>query len=865
MNSRDIREKFLRFFEDREHLKLGSASLIPQDPTLLFTAAGMVPLKAYFLGEETPPCRRITTIQKCLRTNDIENVGYTTRHHTFFEMLGNFSIGDYFKKDAIKWAYQYIIEVLGLPKDRLWITVYKDDLESKEIWRKIGISNERIILLGEDDNFWTMGPVGPCGPCSEIYFDRGIRKPAEEKQLPGDEGERFLEFWNLVFTQFDRQINGTLKPLPRKNIDTGMGLERITSIVEGVETDFETDLFLPIIRKIEDISGEKYGVNEKKNRSFRAISDHIRAVSLLIADGLVPSNEKRGYVLRRLIRRSALFGKAIGLTKPFLYQIVPVVEETLSRVYPELKENEKNIIESIKAEEERFNITVNAGFEYFKEQYKKVKSSDKNEFPAKDIFYLYDTLGFPIELTADLLKEYGLTFNANEVNAYTEEQRQRARKAFKGGKSFTERVNFGKIKEKVGETTFVGYNAFSIDATVTGILKDGLFVTSAAEGEEVSIILDKTPFYAEKGGQVGDKGTVKNDNFEFLVEDTQMPINGLIMHIGKIEAGNVKIGDTIKAFVDVERRTAIMRAHTSVHILQAILRKTFGENIRQQGSAVHPDEFRFDFNFSNRIDEKALLNIENEINRIILRGIPISVKEMPIEQAKKTGALAFFGEKYGDTVRVVEIPGISKEFCGGTHVSNTSDILLVALISFKSVASGIRRIEGFSGEKAYKYFRKQRTVLKDVAKILSADEMSVVNRAREILNGRKKLQHELQNLQSKVIEYELNNISLIGKYNSIPFYFDEFHSATLAELRKAFDMAKKKIKNGVVLFTSTKEEKVFLLVGKLSNEDISSIDIFNKISLLFNEKGGGNERLAQGSGTKRIDKEVLKKIIQGAI
>ena len=863
MNSKDIRENFLKFFEDRGHLRLSSASLIPQDPTLLFTAAGMVPLKAYFLGEEIPPNRRITTVQKCLRTNDIENVGYTARHHTFFEMLGNFSIGDYFKKEAIQWAYQYVTEVLSLPEKRLWITVYKDDIESREIWRKVGIPDERIISLGDDDNFWTMGPVGPCGPCSEIYFDRGIRKPSEEKQLPGDEGERFLEFWNLVFTQFDRQPDGTLKPLPRKNIDTGMGLERMTSIMEDTQTDFETDLFLPIIKKIEEMSGEEYNVDETKNRSFRAISDHIRAASFLIVDGLVPSNEKRGYVLRRLIRRSALFGRAIGLTKPFLYELVPVVRETLGAVYPELEKNEKNIIENIKSEEERFNVTVNAGFDYFKEQYKKVKSSQKDEFPAKDIFYLYDTLGFPIELTADLLREYGLTFDKNKVNAYIEEQRERARKAFKGRISFTERVNFGKVKEKIGETSFVGYDTFLVDAVVIGLLKNGELVSQSNCGE-VSIILDKTPFYAEKGGQAGDRGIIENKNFKFLVKDTQMPINGLIIHIGEIKNGSVKIGDAVKASVDSERRAAIMRAHTSVHILQAVLRKTFGENIRQQGSAVYPDEFRFDFNFSNRIDTKDLLEIEKEMNKIILKALPVNTKEMPIEKAKETGALAFFGEKYGSIVRVVEIPNISKEFCGGTHVSNTSDIHLVVLTSFKSVASGIRRIEGLSGEKAYQYLCKQRMTLKEIAKTLSSDEASVVNRTREILTERKKLQREFQNLQLKLIQYELDNISLIAERNGIPFYFNEFHSVTLTELRKAFDIAKKKIKNGIVLFSSNKNGKVFLLVGKLSNESISSIDIFNEISSLFGIKGGGSDRLAQGSGTKRIDKEMLKKIIQGA-
>ncbi|MCD6106749.1 MAG: alanine--tRNA ligase, partial [Caldisericaceae bacterium] len=430
MESKDIRENFLVFFENKDHLRLKSASLIPHDPTLLFTSAGMVPLKAYYLGEEEPPGKRIATVQKCLRTNDIDNVGYTARHHTFFEMLGNFSIGDYFKEEAIPWAYQYVTEVLNLPKDRLWISVYKDDLESKEIWKKVGIAPKKIVSLGEDDNFWKMGTVGPCGPCSEIYFDRGIRKRGEEKQLPGDDGERFLEFWNLVFTQFDRQANGELKPLPKRNIDTGLGLERITSIIEGVETDFETDLFLPIIKKIEDISKEKYGIDGKNDHSFRVIADHIRAISFLIAEGLVPSNEKRGYVLRRLIRRSALFGRELNLEKSFLYRIIPAVVDSLNVFYPELSENKDKIIFNVKSEEERFNLTLNGGFEYFKDQRKKIEASGGKEFSADAVFYLYDTLGFPIELTKLLLKEHNLNFNNEKFDEYLEEQRERARKAF---------------------------------------------------------------------------------------------------------------------------------------------------------------------------------------------------------------------------------------------------------------------------------------------------------------------------------------------------------------------------------------------------------------------------------------------------
>ncbi len=858
MNSKDIRESFLKFFEDKGHLRMRSASLIPKDPTLLFTAAGMVPLKAYYLGEEVPPNRRITTVQKCLRTNDIDNVGYTTRHHTFFEMLGNFSIGDYFKEDAIPWAYEYVTKVLQLPKERLWITVYKDDNESREIWKKVGIPEERIISLGEEDNFWTMGPVGPCGPCSEIYYDRGAKTPEEEKQLPGDEGERFLEFWNLVFTQYDRQPDGSLKPLPRKNIDTGMGLERITSIIEGVETDFETDLFAPIISEIEKISGEKYRSDEIKDRSFRAISDHIRAVSFLIADGLVPSNEKRGYVLRRLIRRSALFGRAINLNKPFLYKLVPVVESVMGDVYPELKENREKIIRNLKNEEERFDTTLNNGFSYFNEVYEKVKKSGNREFPAEAAFYLYDTMGFPVELTESLLRSYGLKLDMEKFNALLDEQRERARSAFKGGESFTERVALVKLKDKVGSSEFIGYDSLSGKAVVKAILTDNGETESVSSGEKAALILDKTPFYAEKGGQVGDKGIIENENFVFEVEDTQTPVQGLILHIGTVKSGKVSVGDVANARVDAERRKAIMRAHTSTHILQAVLREEFGSQIAQQGSAVHPDEFHFDFNFNGKISEEKLIELERKMNDIIISGIPLVVREMPIEEAKKSGALAFFEEKYGEIVRVVEIPGVSKEFCGGTHVSNTNEIGIVLLRSFRSVASGIRRIEGISGKKAYDKISNTRLLIGNLARILGTDRENINKRAEKIVKELKKHKKEVMELKSEIVREEIKNIDVFIK-DGVNYHFKKIQNASLNDLRKAYDFIKKEKKNGVVVLVGEQKDIVFLLVGRISELNVSAKEIFDRIGKGF--KGGGSDRLAQGSGKGKIDINLLKEVL----
>ncbi len=860
MNSKEVRESYLKFFEDKGHLRVRSASLIPKDPTLLFTAAGMVPLKAYYLGEEKPPCSRMTTVQKCLRTNDIDNVGYTTRHHTFFEMLGNFSIGDYFKEDAIPWAYEYVINVLKFPKEKLWITIYKDDTESREIWEKVGIPKDRIIPLGENDNFWTMGAVGPCGPCSEIYYDRGAKTKEEEKQLPGDEGERFLEFWNLVFTQYDRQTDGSLKPLPRRNIDTGMGLERVTSILEGVKTDFETDLFIPIIQQIEHLSNEKYGTDGIKDRSFRAISDHIRAVSFLIADGLIPSNEKRGYVLRRLIRRSALFGRAINLNEPFLYKLVPVVEKLMGDIYPELKENRDKITRNVEAEEKRFSATLNTGFAYFNNIYKKVKDSGNTEFPADAAFYLYDTMGFPIELTESLLRSYGLALNKEKFDILLNEQRERARKAFKGGESFTERVALVKLKTKTGENTFVGYEKLMEDATIKGIIGADGEIEKAKKGDKVALILDKTPFYAEKGGQVGDTGIIENDNFIFAAEDTQTPVQGLIMHIGTVKEGTVSVNEKVKAKVDTERRKAIARAHTSVHILQAVLRKEFGTRIAQQGSAVHPDEFHFDFNFNGKISEDKLLLLEREMNDIIISSTPVIVKEMPIEEAKKLGALAFFEEKYGNIVRVVEIPQVSKEFCGGTHIGNTSEIGIVLLKSFKSVASGVRRIEGISGKQAYDTIAKHEVLLSNIAKILGTDKDALRIRAEKLTKETKDLRKEITALRFEILTKEITKLEPI-KSGDINYYFKEIKNATLNDLRKAYDVAKKTIGKGIVIFTAQANGRAFLLVGKLGDEEVSAKEIFDKIKRDTEFKGGGNERLVQGSGKKAVTVEIMKSIL----
>lgn len=861
MDSRDIRESFLRFFESKEHLRLKSASLIPRDPTLLFTAAGMVPLKAYFLQEEAPPSLRITTVQKCVRTNDIEQVGVTKRHHTFFEMLGNFSIGDYFKDEAIAWALEYVVKVLGIPFDRLWVSIFKDDDEAREIWRKVGIKEERIIPLGEEDNFWTMGPVGPCGPCSEIYFDRGAMTPEEESQVPGGDGERFLEVWNLVFTQFDRQPDGSLRPLPKKNIDTGMGLERITSVIEGVDSDFETDLFMPLIKKTEELSKAKYGEDVKKDRAFKAIADHIRAIVFLISDGVIPSNEKRGYVLRRLIRRSALFGRNLGMNEPFLFKIAPTVAESLGDVYPELVSGLPVVDKLLKEEELRFNTTIKSGFEFLTERMESLLKKGEKTFPAEDVFYLYDTLGFPAELSEMMIRENGFSFDREKFNFLLDEQREKARGFYKGGEAFAERVFFVEVKSLLKETVFEGYEKLETDSTVAGIVKEDSLLEAIEEGDEAYLVLDKTPFYPEKGGQVGDTGTIESKEFVFEVIDTQIPVEGLIVHKGKVIKGKVIKGAQAKALVNAARRHAIMRAHTSTHLLQAVLREVFGSTVSQQGSEVKPDEFRFDFNFQSSFDRSKLPEIESKMNDIVLMNVPVSKNEMSLDEAVKKGALAFFGEKYGSRVRVVEIPGVSIELCGGTHINNTGEIGIVVITGVRSVAAGVKRIEALTGRKAYEFLSGIRESLAKVAEELETQPENVESKVIDILEENASLKKALSEAKKSSLKEAVKGATQIATYNGNPVFGIEVDGIEFSEMKKVYDIFKNYFSEGGAIILSKKGEETLVLVGSIS--DSFTVEEFSTIlKSRAGVKGGGSKRIFQGSSGKGLTLKELKKILE---
>ena len=693
----DLREKFLSFFESKGHLRLPSFSLIPNgDKSLLLINSGMAPMKKYFTGEITPPRKRVTTCQKCIRTPDIERVGKTARHGTFFEMLGNFSFGDYFKHEATAWAWEFFTKELEIPADRLWITIYQDDDEAFDIWTKeVGVPAERIVRMGKEDNFWEHG-TGPCGPCSEIHFDRGEKYGCGKPGCAvGCDCDRYVEVWNLVFTQFDSDGKGGYTPLDHPNIDTGMGLERLACVMQGVDNLFEVDTVQNIMKHISTIAGVTYKQDHKTDVSLRVITDHIRSTVFMIGDGVMPSNEGRGYVLRRLLRRAARHGRLLGLHEPFLYKVASTVIKENKTAYPELCEKEAFISQLIKVEEENFGRTIDQGLSLLNEL---CGDGKLKCLSGEDAFRLYDTYGFPLDLTKDILEEKGITVDEEGFDNLMHEQKTRARAARKNAGAEAWEGSSDVLKG-IESTDFVGYDKLACDAKVLCIVKDGEACSSARTGEDVSIILDTTPFYAESGGQTGDTGRMVCESVDIAVGDTFKNHEGVIVHACTVTAGEIKIGDTVTAEVDSEKRHAVMRNHTSAHLLQAALRQILGDHVEQAGQLVSPERMRFDFTHFSALTHEELRAVEDAVNNAVLSAIPVEVKEMPINEAKKLGAMALFGEKYGDVVRVVRCGDFSVELCGGTHVKNTSEIGLFRIISESSVAAGVRRIEAFTGKR----------------------------------------------------------------------------------------------------------------------------------------------------------------------
>jgi alanyl-tRNA synthetase len=838
--------------------------LIPKDPTLLFTAAGMVPLKSYFLGEEEPPKRRIATCQACLRTNDIEQVGKTIRHHTFFEMLGNFSIGDYFKEEAISWAYTLLTKNWGLDKNRIWISIYPDDEEALNIWKKIGIPQERIVKL--PDNFWQMGEEGPCGPDSEIYYDLGEEFYCNDPSLgPASEGDRFIEVWNLVFTQFDRKKDGTLNPLPRKNIDTGMGLERITMILQNRKSNFETDIFFPIIEKITKVL--KCDYDEKTKINIRVIADHIRAITFLISENLFPSNEGRGYVLRRLIRRAFSSGWALQAREPFLYKIYPVVVEKFKEPYKFLRIDEK-IEKVILSEEKTFIETLEKGIDIIENLVEKAKEEGKTEISGKDIFFLYDTYGLPAEVIEDILSTRGLSYNKKEFEDALNQSRERSRKIAKESKIFEESLDYIKIKEEFGETEFIGYDTLESEGKVLLLMKNGGRVQKLSKGEEGLLILDKTPFYGEKGGQVGDIGEIKGENLYISILDTKSPVENLIVHIIRVLDGEIREGDKVYSYVNRKRREGIKRAHTATHLLHKALREVLGEHATQKGSLVSEDYLRFDFSHFSEISDEEYHEIERKINNWIYESLPVIVNFKNIEEAKREGAIALFGEKYGQIVRVVSVDELTKEFCGGTHVSNTIEIGGFKIISERGIGTNLRRIEAITGLKVIDYLNKLSKDFKNLSLSLSAKDDEVILKVQKLKDNIKELENIIRVLKERYFDLLLENAiknSIKIKESKLILIQDKILNPQ--DSFSIFDKLKEREKEFIFIFLSNKDLKnISIFISDLLKEKISAKEILNFLNSKYGGKGGGKEDIAQGRIEKvELDLNLIKEFLIGKI
>ncbi len=856
----ELREMFLSFFETKGHLRLPSFSLIPQnDVSLLLINSGMAPMKPWFTGEQEPPRRRVCTCQKCIRTGDIENIGKTARHGTYFEMLGNFSFGDYFKHEAIAWSWEFLTspEWVGLDPDRLYPSIYQDDDEAFEIWNKeIGIAPERIFRFGKADNFWEHGS-GPCGPCSEIYYDRGEEYGCGKPDCTvGCDCDRYIEVWNNVFSQFDNDGEGHYTELKQKNIDTGMGLERLACVCQNVPSLFDVDTVMNITRKVTEITGASYGQSHATDVSLRVITDHIRSASFMICDGVLPSNEGRGYVLRRLLRRAARHGKLLGVNHPFLYEVCDTVIHENEGHYPELRERQDYITKVIRVEEENFAKTIDGGLRIFNEMLSGHKEKGEKVFSGADAFKLYDTYGFPIDLTIEMVEDEGMTLDKDAFDALMEEQKVRARKAREAlGDLGWAGVEFGK---DVPETQFVGYEFTSItDAKVVAIVVENEQAEELMPGVEAIVVLDKTPFYAEMGGQVADHGTIFKSGEHgamFQVTDVQKNKGGKYMHSGKLTEGMLKLGDTVAAQIDPVRRQAIMRAHSATHLLDAALRTVLGDHVHQAGSLVEEDKLRFDFTHFSALTADELAQVNAIVNDAVLSGYDIVTEEMPIEQAKKRGAIALFGEKYGDTVRVVDMgKGYSVEFCGGTHLDNTAKVGVFHISSEFSVASGVRRIEATTGRKSLEVMNRNQEVIFQAAAILKAKPSELREKAEQTIMELKNLHQMVEKFKARESAGETERI-LFGarQVGTLKVMTATVNEADANKLRQMGDMLRDKAPNLVAVLASVNGEKItFLAVcGKDAIEKgIKAGDIIKKVTAICGGKGGGKPDSAMGGGT----------------
>jgi len=857
MTGNEIRQLYLDYFQKHGHRVVRSSSLIPQDdPTLLFTNAGMVQFKRTFLGEEKRDYVRAATSQKCVRAggkhNDLENVGYTARHHTFFERLGNFSFGDYFKEKAVDFAWDLLTNGYGLPAEKLWASVYLDDDEAYDLWhRRIGIPESRMIRLGEEENFWAMGDTGPCGPCSEIHLDRGAEHGCGRPECDvACDCDRFLEIWNLVFMQFNRDASGAMTPLPKPSIDTGLGLERMASVVQHVSTNFDTDLIYPIIERTEALAQKSYGHVESDDVAMKVIADHSRAAAFLIGDGVLPSNEGRGYVLRRIMRRAIRYGRNIGLTKPFLHETARVVFDIMVPAYPDLKTASAFITNVIENEEVRFSETLDNGLRVLNDTLAEIRAKGISRVPGDLIFKLYDTFGFPVDIVRDVVRDEGMTLDTDGFELRMDEQRKQSRSkiTFSGVSDAYRQLSASGEKPE-----FVGYGTLTCEAQVVLVVQDGNSVDAADAGNTVEVVTTATPFYGEAGGQVGDHGTITAPGMEMTVTDTLKDPTGIIIHKGQVQSGRLENGQTVMLTVDGGHRAAVALNHTATHILHAALRHELGDHVKQAGSMVAADRLRFDFTHFSQIDPDALERIEIFVNQRIRQNVPVAVEEMDMDSAMKSGATALFEEKYGDRVRVISLDTFSRELCGGTHTSRTGDIGLFKVSSESSVASGVRRIEALTGSAALDHVQKNSRILQQLSRLVKDKPDALVTRIASTLTSLRSLEKETERLKTKMAEMQADGSGgQILDINGTPAIIQQVTVDKPSALRELADRFKDRIGSGIVILGCETDGKALLIVvvTKDLNHRFHAGKIIKPIAEVLGGSGGGRPDMAQAGGTQ---------------
>jgi len=862
MTANEIRRRFLDFFRQRGHLVRSSASLSTNDPHLLFTIAGMVPFKPFFLGEKKPPFSRVATCQLCFRTNDLYRVGHSPHHHTFFEMLGNFSFGDYFKEEACEWGWEFVTKELRLERNRIWTTVFKDDEETYQIWKKLGIPSVRIIREGEEENFWSLAEVGPCGPDTELFFDRGERFGCGRTSCePGCDCGRWVEIWNLVFMQFNRDERGRLSPLPARNIDTGMGLERIASVVQGARDDYQTDVFISLIDWLKDLSPPK----KEQEIPLRVISDHLRALTFLLAEKILPSNTGRGYVVRRILRRAFRYGRKIGLEGPFLYKGVPVVVETMEEPYPYLKKMRDEIAEIIKQEEEVFQATLTRGMEILEEVIDDLKKRRKSSIPPREVFKLYDTYGFPLDMTEEIAEEEGLRVDRKAFGELLSEQRRSARRDFEEKKreetlKLTTKAQISSLRQKIGKVEFKGYETLKLNTFLTGIIKDGTMVNELKEGEEGELILASTPFYPEGGGQLADKGKICTHDGRAEVLDVQRIEEGIILHRVKVVRGNFRKDTDVTTRVDEARRKAICRAHTATHLLQAVLREMLGGRVRQSGSLVDEDRLRFDFTHPSPLRSEELERIMLLLNEKVRENLTVKIEKTTLDEARREGAIALFEEKYGQKVRVVSIGDFSREVCGGTHLSSSGQMGFIRILSETGVASGIRRIEALVGERALRWVEEREALLRKIASKLRTSQEGILARIEERERALEERDKQIRKWQRRLLDLKVKELissaSYVGSMRIVKGRCDDVSPQLL---RETAERIRDELKEGIVVLASMKQNKSFLVTAS-TEKNIPANQILRQVARLAGGNAGGRWDFAQGgtSRTSKIDQALEK-------